>query len=103
MWDYVGIVRSDERLERANRRIQLIADEIEEFYKKTKVTAALLELRNISCVALLIIRCALFRKESRGLHYTTDYPNRDDVRWLGDTVIQENRTFFWPLAQELRF
>jgi L-aspartate oxidase len=103
MWDYVGIVRSDERLERANRRIQLIADEIEEFYKKTKVTGALLELRNISCVALLIIRCALFRKESRGLHYTTDYPNRDDARWLGDSVIQENRTFFWPLAQELRF
>jgi len=103
MWDYVGIVRSDERLERADRRIQLIADEIEEFYKKTKVTAALLELRNISCVALLMIRCALFRKESRGLHFTTDYPNRDDVHWLGDSVLQENRTFFWPLTQELIF
>jgi L-aspartate oxidase len=103
MWDYVGIVRSDERLERADRRIQLIADEIEEFYKKTKVTAALLELRNISCVALLIIRCALFRKESRGLHYTTDYPNRDDARWLGDSVLQENRMFFWPLTQPLKF
>jgi L-aspartate oxidase len=103
MWDYVGIVRSDERLERADRRIGLIAEEIEAFYKKTKVTASLLDLRNISCVALLIIRSALFRKESRGLHYTTDYPDRDDTRWLGDTVIEENRTFFWPLGQPIRF
>jgi L-aspartate oxidase len=103
MWDYVGIVRSDERLDRANRRIQLVADEIEAFYKKTKVTAALLELRNISCVALLIIRAALFRKESRGLHYTTDYPNPDDLHWLGDSVLQENRTFLWPLSKPLRF
>jgi L-aspartate oxidase len=88
MWDYVGIVRSDERLNRAGRRIDLIAEEIEKFYKKTKVTAPLLELRNLSSVASLIIRSALFRKESRGLHYTTDYPEKDDSRWLGDTVIQ---------------
>ena len=88
MWDYVGIVRSDERLNRAGRRIDLIAEEIEKFYKKTKVTAPLLELRNLSSIASLIIRSALFRKESRGLHYTTDYPEKDDSRWLGDTVIQ---------------
>jgi L-aspartate oxidase len=81
----------------------LISDEIEAFYKKTKVTAALLELRNICGVALLIIQSALFRKESRGLHYTTDYPNRDDRHWLGDSVIQENRTFFWPLLQPILF
>lgn len=98
MWDYVGIVRSDERLDRAERRIRLIANDIETFYKKTKVTPPLLELRNIACVALLIIRCAQFRKESRGLHYTTDYPDRDDAHWLGDTVIQQHRTFFWPLS-----
>ncbi|HEX9935355.1 MAG TPA: L-aspartate oxidase [bacterium] len=92
MWDYVGIVRSDERLERADRRITLISDEIERFYKKTKITDPLLELRNVTCLALLIIRCALFRKESRGLHYTTDYPNRDDDHWLGDTVIVKDGT-----------
>lgn len=101
MWDYVGIVRSDERLDRAERRIRLIASDIEAFYKKTKVTHSVLELRNIACVALLIIRCAQFRKESRGLHYTTDYPERDDAHWLGDTVIQQHRTFFWPLSVPL--
>jgi L-aspartate oxidase len=103
MWDYVGIVRSDERLDRAERRIGLIAGEIESFYKKTTVTSSLLELRNISCMAMLIIRSALFRKESRGLHCNTDYPERDDTRWLGQTVIEENRTFFWPLSQVVRF
>ena len=88
MWDYVGIVRTEQRLQRAQRRIQLIADEVELFYKKTKVTGPLLELRNICCTAILMIRSALFRKESRGLHFTTDYPDRDDTHWLGDTVIQ---------------
>ncbi|CUU03328.1 Fumarate reductase flavoprotein C-term [Candidatus Kryptobacter tengchongensis] len=91
MWDYVGIVRSTLRLERAKRRVELIANEIEEFYKKTKVTADIVELRNLATVALLIIRSALMRKESRGLHYTTDYPYRDDENWLKDTIIQDIR------------
>jgi L-aspartate oxidase len=99
MWDYVGIVRSDERLHRAGRRINLIAEEIENFYKKTRVTAPLLELRNLSCVASLIIRSALFRKESRGLHYTTDYPDTDDSRWLGDTVIRGKEILLNPLSE----
>lgn len=87
MWDYVGIVRSNARLERAQRRIKLIRDEIEAFYKKTKVTEGLIELRNNALVADLIVRSAMMRKESRGLHYTTDYPERDDVHWLCDTLI----------------
>jgi len=92
MWDYVGIVRSNLRLRRALRRINLISREIENFYKKTKITAGLIELRNLVMVAKLIINCALYRKESRGLHYTTDYPVTDDKHWLKDTVlIQQNR------------
>ncbi len=91
MWDYVGIVRSDERLERAGARINLIRDQVEAYYRKTSVTDPLLELRNLSLVASLIIRSALFRKESRGLHYTTDYPDRDDDRWLGITVISQGQ------------
>ena len=86
MWDYVGIVRSDSRLERAQRRLRLIQDEIETFYKKTKVVEPLIELRNLATVADLIVRCASMRKESRGLHYTTDYPERDDTRWVRDTM-----------------
>jgi L-aspartate oxidase len=97
MWDYVGIVRSDQRLKRAQRRIQLIAEEVESFYKTTKVTAPLLELRNICCTALLMIRSALYRKESRGLHFTTDYPERNDSRWLGDTLIKAEKTWLAPL------
>ena len=97
MWDYVGIVRSDQRLNRAQRRIQLIAEEVEFFYKTTKVTAPLLELRNICCTALLMIRSALFRKESRGLHFTMDYPERNDGHWLGDTLIEAEKTWLEPL------
>jgi len=101
MWDYVGIVRSDERLRRAKRRIRLISEEIESFYKKTRVTTALLELRNLACVSLLMIRSALFRKESRGLHYTTDYPETDDQNWLCDTVIRAGKIFSQPLDAPL--
>lgn len=89
MWDYVGIVRSDFRLQRAQRRIKLIADEIEQFYKKTKVTEELIELRNLSTNAGLMVRFALKRKESRGLHYTTDYDKTDDVKWKKDIVISK--------------
>ena len=87
MWDYVGIVRSNYRLERAYRRMKLIRKEIEDYYRKTKVTVPLLELRNIAENALLIVRSAMRRKESRGLHYTTDYPLTDDRHWRHDTVI----------------
>ncbi len=90
MWDYVGIVRSDLRLSRADRRIQLISNEIEDFYKRTRVTEGLLELRNLSCVARLIIACARFRTESRGLHYNTDYPERDDRHWKHDTLVHQH-------------
>jgi L-aspartate oxidase len=74
------------RLERALRRMELIRNETETFYKKTKVTEGLIELRNLVLVALLIIRCAMKRKESRGLHVTTDYRERNDSEFLGDTI-----------------
>ncbi len=74
MSDYVGIVRSDFRLTRAMRRLQLLKDETEEFYKKSKLSVKLCELRNLILCAEMVIKCAMMRKESRGLHYTTDYP-----------------------------
>jgi len=77
MWDYVGIVRTDERLKRALKRIQLIIDEVEEFYRKTTICTSILELRNMATTAELIIHSALLRKESRGLHFTNDYPDTD--------------------------
>lgn len=88
MWDYVGIVRSLLRLERALSRIRLIRQEVENFYRRTKVTEGLIELRNLATVAQLIIQSAQYRKESRGLHYMTDYPKRDDENYLRDTIIQ---------------
>lgn len=74
MNDYVGIVRSDFRLERAMRRLRLLFDETEDFYKKTKVSVKLCELRNLIQVSYIVVKSAMLRKESRGLHYTTDYP-----------------------------
>ncbi|QNL51111.1 L-aspartate oxidase [Olivibacter sp. SDN3] len=74
MSDYVGIVRSDFRLERAMRRLKLLYEETEEFYKNTKLSVKLCELRNIIQVSYIVIKSAMERKESRGLHYTTDYP-----------------------------
>ncbi|MCS7074758.1 MAG: FAD-binding protein, partial [Bacteroidia bacterium] len=76
MTNYVGIVRTQLRLERAERRIQLIYQETEAFYQRTRLSPELCELRNIIAIAYLIIKSAKIRKESRGLHYTLDYPHK---------------------------
>ena len=73
MWDYVGIVRSDLRLQRALRRQSLLYEEVEDYYNRTRVSPKLLELRNLISIAYLIIQSAMARKESCGLHYNLDY------------------------------
>ncbi len=85
MWDYVGIVRTTKRLERAQHRIALLASEVDEYYGNFRVTPDLIELRNLLEVGRLIVRSALHRKESRGLHYTLDYP--DTLPVAVDTVL----------------
>ncbi len=92
MWNYVGIVRSDLRLEMAKKRIHMLFDEIETFYKKTKVFEEILELRNVLTCSHIIIKSAGMRKESRGLHYTLNYPEPDNSKTPANTYIQ-NRHF----------
>jgi L-aspartate oxidase len=85
MWDYVGIVRSKKRLERAEHRVKLLQLEIQEYYSNYKIGKNLIELRNLVLVSELIIRCAKQRKESRGLHYTLDYPETSKI--AKDTIM----------------
>ena len=87
MWDYVGIVRTTKRLERALNRVENLHREIDEYYWHFKIEPSLIELRNQVQVALLIIRSALARRESRGLHYTLDYPSK--LSEIRDTVLKK--------------
>lgn len=87
MWNYVGIVRSNQKLEKAQRRLSLLKSEIKNYYWKFILTKDLIELRNLLTTAELIVECALLRKESRGLHYNKDYPKQNDSDFCRDTVI----------------
>jgi L-aspartate oxidase len=89
MWNYVGIVRTDKRLQRARRRLQMLREEIRDYYWRFKITRDVIELRNIADVASLVVDCASRRRESRGLHYTLDCPERDD-RLAQDTVLRRD-------------
>ncbi len=99
MWDYVGIVRTNKRLERAKHRVDLLTREIEEYYEHFRVTNDLIELRNLVQVADLIIQSALSRKESRGLHYTLDYPETN-VSVLPQNTILIPANYISPASDE---
>lgn len=90
MWNYVGIVRREKRLQLVRRRIAPILEEIKEHFDDYLLTGDLVELRNLAVIADLIIRCADLRKESRGLHYIVDYPDKDDENFRRDTVLYKN-------------
>jgi L-aspartate oxidase len=87
MWNYVGIVRSDKRLALVSNKLAPIMEEIDQHYREYLLTPDLVELRNISLLAELIVRCAKVRQESRGLHYNIDHPQTDDLSWRKDTVL----------------
>ena len=91
MWKYVGIVRTNERLEKARAEISQVAAQVEQVYVSGRLSRELLELRNLATVAGLIVQSAQSRRESRGLHYNLDYPETDDANWRRDTVLQQIR------------
>ena len=87
MWNYVGIVRTNRRLERARTRLALVREEIREHYWDFKLTGDLIELRNLALVAELVVESALRRRESRGLHFTSNYPE-SDPRFIRETLLK---------------
>lgn len=102
MWDYVGIYRTNKRLERAKTRIKMIQREIEKYYWDFHLTKDLIELRNMATVAELIVDSAMSRKESRGLHYNADYPHRDPALDCVDTVIRKPVNAGISMIRELK-
>jgi L-aspartate oxidase len=95
MWDYVSIVRTTKRLQRAKHRIDLLQHEIHDYYQHFRITSNLIELRNLAVIADLIIRCALLRRESRGLHYTLDHPQPDPDMAQQNTILDPLHNNFW--------
>ena len=91
MWDYMGIVRTTKRLQRAATRLKNLEAEIQEFYWNFKISTDLLELRNLVTVASVMVQSALSRKESRGLHYTLDYP-KHDLEFLQETLLKNKKS-----------
>ena len=97
MWDYLGIVRSNLRLQRAERRISLLNQEIQDYYRRSTLSSRLIELRNLATIAKLIIEGAITRKESRGLHYNTDYPDQVDEQRKSVII----RSDFSPIMKKI--